>query len=99
MSFGQDNIEHSFGHILCSQNFMNHHKSAELIKQEKEKLSGTVIEALPDATFRVQLEDGRTILAYLAGKMRMNYIKVMIGDSVLLELSPDGKRGRIIRRI
>ncbi len=64
----------------------------------KEKATGTVLEALPDTNFRVQLEDGRTILAYLAGKMRMHYIKVMIGDRVAVELSPDGKRGRIVYR-
>ena len=67
--------------------------------QEKEKVTGTVIEALPDTNFRVQLEDGREVLAYLAGKMRMNYIKVMLGDKITLELSPDGKRGRIVRRL
>ena len=67
--------------------------------QEKEKVTGTVIEALPNTNFRVQLEDGREILAYLAGKMRMNYIKVMLGDKITLELSPDGKRGRIVRRL
>lgn len=66
--------------------------------QQKVKVSGTVIEALPDTKFRVQLEDGREILAYLAGKMRLNYIKVMIGDKVELELSPDGDKGRITFR-
>ena len=67
--------------------------------QEKEKVTGTVIEALPDTQFRVQLENGQEVLAYLAGKMRLNYIKVMMGDKVTLELSPDGKRGRIVRRL
>ena len=67
--------------------------------QLKEKVTGTVIEALPDTQFKVQLEDGRDVLAYLAGKMRMNYIKVMMGDKVTIELSPDGKRGRIVRRL
>ncbi|MDP3792989.1 MAG: translation initiation factor IF-1 [bacterium] len=67
--------------------------------QEKLKVNGTVIEALPDTKFKIQLEDGRELLAYLAGKMRLNYIKVMIGDKVTLELSPDGTRGRIIRRL
>ena len=66
---------------------------------EKLKVNGTVIEALPDTKFRVQLDDGREILAYLAGKMRMNYIKVMMGDKVTLELSPDGTKGRIVRRL
>ena len=56
------------------------------------------METLPDTTFKVRLEDGREILAYLSGKMRMNYIKVMLGDRVTLELSPDGQRGRIIFR-
>ena len=67
--------------------------------QEKLKVNGVVIEALPDTKFRVQLEDGREVLAYLAGKMRLNYIKVMMGDKVTLELSPDGTKGRIIRRL
>ena len=57
------------------------------------------MEALPGATFKVHLEDGSEILAYLAGKMRLNYIRVMIGDKVFLELSPDGSRGRIVRRL
>ena len=65
----------------------------------KEKVTGTILEALPNTNFRVQLEDGHEVLAYLAGKMRLNYIKVMIGDKVTLELSPDGKRGRIVRRL
>ena len=69
------------------------------LNQEKEKVTGTVIEALPNTAFRVQLEDGHEILCYLAGKMRLHYIKVMIGDKVTLELSPDGTRGRIVRRL
>jgi len=69
-----------------------------LSNQQKIKINGTVVEALPDTTFKVQLEDGRQILAYLAGKMRLHYIKVMIGDKVALELSPDGQRGRIVFR-
>ena len=74
----------------------NHLPSEANLK--KEKKNGLIIEALPDATFKVQLEDGREVFAYLAGKMRMNYIKVMIGDRVTLELSPDGNKGRIIYR-
>ena len=57
-----------------------------------------MVETLPDTTFKVRLENGREILAYLSGKMRMNYIKVMLGDRVTLELSPDGARGRIVFR-
>lgn len=66
--------------------------------QKKQKTVGTVIEALPNSTFRVQLEDGTIVLAYLAGKMRIHYVKVMVGDKVTLELSPDGARGRIVYR-
>lgn len=70
-----------------------------LNNNEKQKIEGQVVEALPGATFKVVLEDAREVLAYLSGKMRLNYIKVMIGDRVSLELSPDGKRGRIVRRL
>lgn len=66
----------------------------------KEKpIEGIVLEAFPSLTFKVKIEGGEEILAYLAGKMRLNYIKVLPGDKVLLELSPDGKRGRIVRRL
>ena len=68
-------------------------------KQQTEQLVGLVEEALPATSFRVRLEDGRLVLAYLSGKMRMYYIKIVPGDRVLLELSPDGARGRITRRL
>ena len=65
----------------------------------KEKpIEGIVLEALPSLTFKVKIGSGEEVLAYLAGKMRLNYIKVLPGDRVLLELSPDKRRGRIIRR-
>lgn len=66
--------------------------------QQKQKVLGTVIESLPDTTFRVQLEDGAVVLAYLAGRMRLRHIKVMLGDRVTLEVSPDRTRGRIVYR-
>ena len=62
---------------------------------------GTVLEALPSLTFRVSLKnktDG-LVLAYLAGKMKLNRIRVLPGDRVLVELGPDGRRGRIVRRL
>lgn len=66
---------------------------------KKEKpVEGVIIEALPSLTFRVKVGEVE-VLAYLAGKMRLHYIKVLPGDRVLLELSPDGKRGRIVRRM
>lgn len=67
--------------------------------QEKLILDGTVTEALPNTTFRVELENGHTVLAYLSGKMRKFYIRVLLGDKVRVELSPyDLERGRIIYR-
>jgi translation initiation factor IF-1 len=71
---------------------------AHIEQRSKIKVNGQIIEALPDTKFKVKLDDGHEILAYLAGKMRLHYIKVMIGDKVSLELSPDGTRGRIIYR-
>jgi translation initiation factor IF-1 len=65
---------------------------------KKSKVIGSVIEALPDTTFRVQLDDGSVVLAYLAGKMRLRHIRVLVGDRVSLELSPDKARGRITYR-
>lgn len=63
-------------------------------------MEGRVEEALPNATFRVILEDGRAILAHLAGKMRLFYIRVLVGDRVKIEISPyDATKGRIIKRL
>lgn len=63
------------------------------------EVKGTVIDALPNAKFKVQLENGHQILAHLSGKLRMNYIKIMPGDSVTIELSPyDLTKGRITWR-
>jgi translation initiation factor IF-1 len=67
---------------------------------KKEIVKGKVIEALPELTFKVELEDGRTVLAYVSGKMRLNFIKVIPGDEVMIELSPyDKKKGRIVKRL
>lgn len=60
---------------------------------------GVVTEALPSTLFRVKLEDDREILAYLAGKMRMHRIKVLIGDSIEVVLDPYGGKGRIVKRL
>lgn len=65
---------------------------------DKIKKEGIVVETLPDTRFKVRLDDGREILGYLSGKMRMNYIRVTIGDKVTVELSPDGTKGRIVYR-
>lgn len=68
-------------------------------KEEPITLDGKVVETLPNAMFRVELANGHRVLAHVSGKMRMNFIKILPGDTVILELSPyDLTRGRIIRR-
>ncbi|MGD9201885.1 MAG: translation initiation factor IF-1 [Chitinispirillia bacterium] len=70
-----------------------------MAKQESIQVEGTVLETLPNAAFKVKLENGHEILAHISGKMRMHYIRILPGDRVLLELSPyDLKRGRITYR-
>jgi translation initiation factor IF-1 len=66
--------------------------------QDKETVKGTVIEALPNTLFRVELEDGKEILAFLAGKMRKFRIRVLVGDRVEIQIDPYGGKGRIVRR-
>lgn len=68
-------------------------------KRKAIEVEGKVIEPLPNATFRVELENGHRVLAYLSGKMKMNRIKILSGDEVVVELSPyDLTRGRIVYR-
>ncbi len=62
------------------------------------KVSGTVLEALPNATFRIAQEGGKTMIAYLSGKMRKFKIKVLIGDTVEVVTDQSGEKGRIIKR-
>ena len=66
---------------------------------EPEKQEGLVVEALPGLSFRVKVQDGREVLAHLAGKMKLHHIRILQGDRVTLEMSPDGRRGRIVRRL
>jgi translation initiation factor IF-1 len=68
-------------------------------KEDVIRVDGIVKEALPNAMFRVEIEGGHIVLGHISGKMRMNYIKLLIGDRVALELSPyDLTRGRIVLR-
>lgn len=70
-----------------------------MAKEEAIQIEGTVVEALPDAMFRVQLENGLKVLAHISGKMRMHFIRILPGDRVTVELSPyDLTRGRITYR-
>ena len=69
------------------------------MKKEAIRKSGVVIEGLPNANFRVKLEDGSEVLTHISGKMRINFIRILPGDRVTLELSPyDNTKGRIIFR-
>ncbi len=68
-------------------------------KQSNIELDGTIVEALSNAMFRVELENGHQVIAHISGKMRMNYIRILPGDRVKLEMSPyDLSKGRIVYR-
>ena len=68
-------------------------------KEDVMELEGTVVETLPNAMFKVELENGHQILAHISGKLRMNFIKILPGDKVTIEMSPyDLTRGRITWR-
>ncbi|MAZ67690.1 translation initiation factor IF-1 [bacterium] len=69
------------------------------MKGGSDSVEGVVIEALPNALFRVQLESGEEMITYLAGKMRLHRIKVLLGDTVQVKIDPYGGKGRIIRRV
>ena len=70
-----------------------------MAKEDVIEVEGTVVEALPNTNFKVELENGMQILAHISGKLRMNYIKILPGDKVKIELSPyDLTRGRITWR-
>ncbi|EGS33672.1 MULTISPECIES: translation initiation factor IF-1 [unclassified Veillonella] len=68
-------------------------------KEDVIEVEGTVVEALPNAMFQVELENGHVVLAHVSGKMRMNFIRILPGDKVTMELTPyDLSRGRITYR-
>ncbi|WP_342256753.1 translation initiation factor IF-1 [Spiroplasma endosymbiont of Poecilobothrus nobilitatus] len=70
-----------------------------MAKTDLLKVQGTILEVLPNTIFKVQLENGATILAHVSGKIRMNYIRILPGDTVVVEMSPyDLERGRIVFR-
>ena len=71
-----------------------------MTKEEPIQVEGKVVESLPNAMFRVELENGHKVLAHISGKMRMHYIRILPGDRVKLELSPyDLNQGRIVHRM
>lgn len=63
-----------------------------------QEVEGVVTEALPNTLFRVELEDGKEVLAYISGKMRIHRIRILVGDKVKLEMPPESDRGRIVYR-
>ncbi|MBW1989012.1 MAG: translation initiation factor IF-1 [Deltaproteobacteria bacterium] len=70
-----------------------------MAKEENIEVKGKVVETLPNAMFRVELENGHQVLAHISGKMRMHFIKILPGDNVVVQLSPyDLSRGRIVYR-
>lgn len=70
-----------------------------MAKEEAIPMEGTVVEALPNTTFRVEIEGGHLVLAHVAGKMRKHFIRIVPGDKVTVEVSPyDPSRGRIVYR-
>jgi translation initiation factor IF-1 len=78
---------------------MAKNKEKSAAKEEGIQVEGTVIETLPNAMFKVELENGHTVLAHISGKMRMHYIRILPGDRVQVELSPyDLTRGRVTYR-
>jgi translation initiation factor IF-1 len=83
--------------ISCLNNYKQ--RSPVLSKQECIQVEGKVVEALPSAQFKVELTDGHTVLAHVSGKIRLNFIRILPGDTVVLELSPyDLTKGRIVFR-
>lgn len=84
----------------CNRITSNESTSNECMpKEDAIEVTGTVLETLPNAMFRVELDNGHKVLAHISGKMRMHYIKILPGDKVKIELSPyDLARGRITYR-
>lgn len=77
----------------------NKEKASSSAKEEGIQVEGKVLEPLPNAMFRVELDNGHQVLAHISGKMRMHYIRILPGDRVLVELSPyDLTRGRVVYR-
>ena len=77
----------------------NRQKKSAMAKEEQIQLSGTVVDTLPNTMFRVELENGHVVMAHISGKMRKNYIRILTGDKVKVEVSPyDLTKGRITFR-
>lgn len=70
-----------------------------MAKEEQIEMEGEVVDTLPNTTFKVELENGHTVIAHISGKMRKNYIRILTGDKVRVEMTPyDLSKGRIVYR-
>ncbi len=86
-------------YLFGSARFVTRKGRRSLAKEDVIEVEGTVTEALPNTQFRVELDNGHNVLAHISGRMRMNYIRILPGDKVKVELSPyDLDRGRITYR-
>ena len=85
--------------FLHNSRALGHRDSRILAKEEAIQMEGVVVETLPNTTFRVELENGHVVTAHISGKMRKNYIRILTGDNVTVELTPyDLSKGRIVYR-
>jgi translation initiation factor IF-1 len=85
--------------VLLPLNVIHKSKKRNMPKEDAIEVVGTVLETLPNAMFRVELENKHLVLAHVSGKMRKNFIRILPGDKILVELSPyDLTRGRIVYR-
>jgi len=92
-------MSHQYEGMLKKANFKSGLMGPLMSKEDVIQMQGEVLENLPNATFRVKLENGHVLLSHISGKMRMHYIRILPGDKVTVELTPyDLTRGRIVFR-
>lgn len=88
-----------FGTICADFFLLNRGYRQRMAKEDVIEMQGTVLETLPNTMFRVELENGHVVIAHISGKMRKNYIRILTGDKVTVELTPyDLSKGRIVFR-
>ncbi|WMQ73774.1 MAG: Translation initiation factor IF-1 [Sodalis sp.] len=88
-----------FGIILLVKDYSIHTYEDSMAKEDNIEMQGTVLDTLPNTMFRVELENGHVVTAHISGKMRKNYIRILTGDKVTVELTPyDLSKGRIVFR-
>lgn len=84
---------------LQQQSFRNYEVKAQMAKEDSIEMEGVVVDTLPNTMFRVELENGHVVTAHISGKMRKNYIRILTGDKVRVEMTPyDLNKARIVYR-